>query len=240
MSFLPRPLGDVGRGDDGAGGAVAHAAAVVEAERLGHRRGIEHGVDGDLVAQVRLGVLGAVVVALDGDVRHGVLEVLGVDLVLGAIGGGELGEAPRCRGVGVDHVVERPAPALRQAAVAGVLELLHAHGERDVGGAGGHRVDRAAERLGAAGAVVLHPRHRDEGQPQRHRQRGRRLADVLLLDCGGEPRGVDLLGVDAGVGDSLGVGLHHQVVGLLVPALAELGAAHAEDDDLVLDALCHG
>ena len=238
--LLAEAPGDLRRGDDGAGGAVAHPAAVEQAQRLGHRRCVEHGVDRDLVAQVRLGIARAVVVALDRDVRHGALEVLGLDLVLGAVGGGELGEAAGRGSVRVGHVVEGPASALRQAAVAGILELLDAECERNVGGAGRHGVDGAAEGLGAAGAVVLDARHRNERQPQRHRQRGCRLADVLLLDRRGKPGGVDLLGVDAGVGDGLGVGLHHQVVGLLVPALAELGAAHADDDDLVLDAFCHG
>ena len=65
------------------------------------------------------------------------------------------------------------------------------------------------------------------------------LADVLLLDRGREPGGVDLVLVDAGVGERLLEGLDHQVVGLLVPALAELRAAHAEDGDLVLDASGH-
>ena len=42
--LLAEAPGDLRRGDDGAGRAVAHAAAVVEAERLGHHRRIEHGV----------------------------------------------------------------------------------------------------------------------------------------------------------------------------------------------------
>ena len=238
-SFLPEAPGDLRRGDDGAGGAVGDAAAVVEAQGLGDHRRVQHGVDVDLVGEVRLGVAVAVVVALDRDVRHGPLQVLRRLAVLGAVGGGELGERAGRRQVRPPHGVERAAPALRQAAVAGVLELLHAERQRDVGRAGGHGVDRAAERLGAAGAVVLHPRHRDVGQPQRHRQRHARLADVLLLDGRGEPRRLDLVLVDAGVGDGLLEGLHHQVVGLLVPALAELGAAHAEDRDLVADAGCH-
>jgi hypothetical protein len=62
---------------------------------------------------------------------------------------------------------------------------------------------------------------------------------VLLLDRGAEPGRVDLLALDAGVGQRLLEGLDHQVLRIAVPALAELRAAHAEDDDLVLDAACH-
>src|SRR6185312_6331359 len=100
------------------------------------QRRVEDGLLRDLVAQVRLRVARPVIVALDGYVRHGALQVLGVHTMLGAIGGGELGEAAGRRGIRVGHVVERAAPALRQAAVAGVLQLLDTEGEGNVGGAG--------------------------------------------------------------------------------------------------------
>ena len=50
-----------------------------------------------------------------------------------------------------------------------------------------------------------------KGKPQRDRQRHGGLADVLLLDGGRQPGRVDLLGLDAGVGQRFGVGLDHQV-----------------------------
>ena len=62
---------------------------------------------------------------------------------------------------------------------------------------------------------------------------------MLLLDRGGEPRRLDLVLLDAGVGDRFLEGLDHEVVGLAVPALAEFGAAHAENGDFVADATCH-
>src|ERR1700754_4138426 len=60
-----------------------------------------------------------------------------------------------------------------------------------------------------------------------------------LVDRRREPGGVELLGVDAGVGDAFLVGLEHQLFGARVPTLAELGAAHSENRDLVLDTPCH-
>jgi hypothetical protein len=106
--------------------------------------------------------------------RHRALQVRLVHLVLRAVGRWRAGRTRRAPTAFAHHMVERAAVALRQAAIARVLELLDAERQRDVGGARGHRVARAAERLGAAGAVVLDPRHRDVGQPQRDRQRDRR------------------------------------------------------------------
>ena len=63
---------------------------------------------------------------------------------------------------------------------------------------------------------------------------------MLVLDGGAEPRRLDLVALDAGVLRRLLEGLHHQVLGIGVPALTELRAAHAEDDDLVLDSGSHG
>jgi hypothetical protein len=40
--------------------------------------------------------------------------------------------------------------------------------------------------------------------------------------------------------ERFGVGLDHQVFGVHVPALAEFRAAHAENGDLVANALGHG
>ena len=62
---------------------------------------------------------------------------------------------------------------------------------------------------------------------------------MLLLDRRREPRGVDLAWSRCRHPRRLLIGLDHQVVGIAVPALAEFGAAHAEDRDLVPDALGH-
>src|SRR5260221_6425164 len=230
---------DLGRGDDGGGGAVADAAAIEEAERLSHHRRLQHGVVGDLVLQMRLRIAAAIVVALHRDMRHRLLEVVARHAVLGAVGGGELGEAAGRRDIGPEHRIERAAPALRQPAIAGVLELFDAERQRDVAGAGGNGVGRAAERLGTRGAIVLDAGHRDVRQPERHGERHARLAYMLLLDRGREPCRVDLAGLDAGVLRRLLIGLDDEVVGVAIPALAELRAAHAEDRDLVPDALGH-
>jgi hypothetical protein len=124
-SFCPGSR-DLGRGDDGAGRTVTDSAAVVQAQRRGDGHGLQHVVVGDRIAQVRLGVQRGVGVALDRDVRHRALEILLVGTVLGAVGGSELRERSRRRQIRPEQVVQRTAAALRQAAVAGVLQLLDA------------------------------------------------------------------------------------------------------------------
>ena len=170
---------------------------------------------------------------------HRLLQVARVAAVLGYIRARKLGEAAGRRKIGPEHRVERAARTLRQAAVAGVLELLHAERERDIAGSGSNRVDRAAKSFGAAGAVVLHPRHRNEGQSQSLGERNAGLAHMLLLDRSGEPGGLDLVLPDAGVHDRLLEGFDHQIVGFLVPALAEFRTAHAENRNLVTYAASH-
>src|SRR6185312_1507594 len=107
------------------------------------------------------------------------------------------------------------------------------------GGARRDRIDGAAEGLGAAGAEILHPRHRNEGQPQRGRERHRRLADVLFFDGGCEPGRIDLPGFNTGILYPFGEGFDHQVGGVAFPALAEFRAAHAEDGNLVTNSGGH-
>ena len=133
-----------------------------------------------------------------------------------------------------------PAGALRQSAVAGVLELLAAEGEGDVARAGGDRVHRTAECLGAARAEVLDPGHRDVGKAQGDGERQAARSDVDGLDRGREPGRLDPILLDARIGEALGERLDHQVLGLHVPPLAELGASHPENCDLVLDSTGHG
>ncbi len=230
---------DLGCGDDRAGRAVADAAAVVQAQRRGDGHRLQHVFFGDRVAQVRLRVVLRVRVALHRDVGHRALQVGHRHAVLGGIGRGQLRERAGRGGVGQPQVVGDAARAHRQAAVAGVLQLLDAEREHDVVGARGHGVGGATQRLGAGGAGVLDARGGDARQAQCTGQRAGGLADVVLFEADAEPRGLDLLEADAGVEQSLVEGFEHQLVGAAVPALAEARATHAEDGDLVADAAGH-
>ena len=204
---------DLGRRDDRARGAVADAAAVEQAERVGDHRRSEYLFDRDAVAQVRLRVLGAVLVALPRDVRHRALEVVDRVAVLGGVGGRELRECARRREAGLPEVLERALGALRQAPEAGVLELLDAHRERDVDRAGRDRIaaprsasvpvahrfsTRVTGTFGSRNAI-------DSGSPD--------LRRALLLVEDAEPGRLDAVALDAGVGERLGERLDHQVVG---------------------------
>src|SRR3569623_2155238 len=62
---------------------------------------------------------------------------------------------------------------------------------------------------------------------------------MLLLDGGGEPGRIDLLGLAPGVFDTFSESLDHQVGGGAFPAFAEFRAAHAEDGNLVADSGGH-
>ena len=162
---------DFRRRDDGASRPVRHAAAVEEAQRLGDDRRAEHLLHRHLVLQMRLGIARAVVVALDRNMRDGALEIFLRDAVLGAIGGGELREIAGRGRVRPPLRIEYAAAALREAAIAGVLELLDAERQRDVGRARGDRIDRAAKGVGAGGAKIFHARDGDLRQAQRDRKR---------------------------------------------------------------------
>ena len=60
-----------------------------------------------------------------------------------------------------------------------------------------------------------------------------------LVDGGGEPRRLELVLVDARVGQAFLEGFEHQLLGAAVPAFAEFRATHAENGDLVLDTPSH-
>ena len=115
------------------------------------------------------------------------------------VGRAELRERARRREARMPEVFERALGALGQAAEARVLEFFDAHRERDVDRAGGNRIRRAAQRLGARCAEILDARHRHVRQAQRHRQRQPRLAHALLLVEHAEPRGLDAVALDARV-----------------------------------------
>ena len=59
--------GDLGRCDHNGAAAVGDDAAVHEVERIGDDAGVDHVLDGDRVAEERLGVHGGVVAHGDGD-----------------------------------------------------------------------------------------------------------------------------------------------------------------------------
>ena len=112
-------------------------------------------------------------------------------------------------------------------------------GERDIGGARGDRVDRAAERLRAAGAVILDAGHRDVGQAQRDRERHGRLADCCSsIAVASQAASICFVSMPASASASA-IRLDHQLLGVHVPALAEFRAAHAENGDLVANARGH-
>src|SRR3546814_6378168 len=81
---------------------------------------------------MRLGIFRAIGVALDRNMRHRALEVVLADAVDAAVRARKLGEIARRRSGDADHVVRRAARADGQPAIAGVLELLGAHRQRDV------------------------------------------------------------------------------------------------------------
>ena len=88
----PEPARDVRGRDDRAGGAVGHAAAVVEAKRVGDHRRLENRLHVDRLAQMRARVLRRVLMALPAHMRHRALEVVAVEAMLGDVGAGQLGE----------------------------------------------------------------------------------------------------------------------------------------------------
>ena len=67
-------------------------------------------------------------------------------------------------------------------------------------------------------------------------KRVRRVGRVALMEAAAKERGVY---GHTGIGQRLGIGLHHQPVSADVPALAEAGAAHADDGHLVANAARH-
>lgn len=120
-----------------------------------------------------------------------------------------------------------------EALIPAVLDLLGADGHRDVVRSRGHRVDRAAQRLGAGRAVVLDPGHRLVVQLQRPGQSD--PAHPALRRP--EPIGVDIVLGDARRGERLRRRINDEIVEPLLPLLGELGAAHPDDGHFVADAV---
>ena len=155
------------------------------------------------------------------------------------IGPGELREGAGRGAIGHPQIVVQTLGAERQPAVAGVLELLDADGERNIASARGHGIGRSAQGLGAGGAHVLDAGDGDAIEPQRVGGGQRAVAHVDVVERIADPRRLDLVALDPGIGQRLGEGLDHQPIGTHIPALAKAGAAHADNGDLVLDTLCH-
>ncbi len=141
--------------------------------------------------------------------------------MLCTVGRGQLGEVPRGRARGGPLGIQRASEAARKAAVARVLELLHPERERDITGAGGNRINRAPEGFRARGAEVLDPSHCDVRQAERRGEGKATLANIDFFVVGGEPGGVQLATVDARIKERFFIGLHHELLGAALPALAE-------------------
>ena len=224
-------VGVLGPDDDGRRRPVRHAGAVEDAEGAGHQRRGADGLLGDLLAELGPGVAGAVEVVLPGDAGHDVLELGVVDAVLPGVGRGQQREHG-----GSGHGRRGAVAAVEvddEAGVAGVLQLLHTGGHDHVIRSGGDCVTSVPERLGAGGAEVLHPGDRLVVELERAGQREARQARRHRP----EPEGVDVGQGDPRGGRRLLHRFDEEVVDALVPVLAEGGAAHPDDGDLVPDSV---
>src|SRR5262249_35644470 len=202
--------------------------AVEETERPGDDRRLQHLLDRDLRAQVRLVVLRAVGVVLHRDPGERLTtEAEGVHVAVG----GEGEEARRGVTAGEQRMAEP-----RDAAAAAVLQLLGAEDEDDVVHAGGDREAGVAEGVRAGRTVVLDARDRPPVEPERIRQRGGRLPPARSREVRAEVAGLDLRRVDARVVVGRERGVAAQLLVAAVVALTELGAPDPDDGDPVLHA----
>ena len=117
---------------------------------------------------MRLGILGAIGMAFDGDMRHGLLEVVLGDAVFRRVGRGKLSEIAGRRADDANHVEHAAARPHRQTAVPRVFQFLDTHGERNISRAGGDGINGTAEGVRARGAVVFYLGHADIIESQRH------------------------------------------------------------------------
>ena len=154
-------LRDLGRRDDDGRRTVGHRAGVEPSERPSDHRRLERRLHRDLAAEVCLGVLGAVGVVLDRNAR----EVFARPAALRERARRrhrEQRRGARRRHEGRDRVAEH----VREPVRALVGDLLDTAREHDVVHAGRDGEARVAERVHAAGAVVLDPRGGDSVQAQ--------------------------------------------------------------------------
>ena len=218
-------LGDIRARDDRAGRAVAVAAAVIQAKRRGDQRCLEHLIDCDDIVEMRLGAQRAVGVVLDGDLgKHGLALLIGQAVLL-EIRLRDQGEGAGRVAARLTHGIQAATDA--EAAGTSVLELLCADRHGDVahtaldGEAGvdeGNVASRAPVLIAGDGNTV-------------HLQRVRHRRTRAVVGCVGvgKVRDLDVLRADAGVLERLEGRLNDEVLQAGVPALAKLGAAHAND-----------
>ena len=229
VGVLQRVLGPH---DDRGGRTVGDTGAVVHAEPTGHERRVADGLHRDFLAELRPRVAGAVVVVLPRDAGEHLAHLRLVEAVLLAVAGRAHREH-RGRGERAAGAVGRRLGRADEALVAAVLDLLDADRHRDVVRAARDRVRGVAQRLRRGRAEVLDVRDRLVVQLQRTGERHAAHA----RHRGAEPVRVDVVLRDAGRGEGGLVGVDEEIVGALVPLLAERRAAHADDGDAVLDAV---
>src|SRR5882757_8345588 len=220
-------------GQDHGGGAVGHRRAVGALQRPRHERVLVRGIAaelvGELLLEVRIGILGAVLVRLYRDLGEGV----GLVAVALEIGRGDLAEdAGEARlDVGLFGDIRGLDQHLARLRAVELGHLLDAHHQHEARLAGGQRVQPHVDRGRAGGAGILDPRAGLEAQVRvrLQRQGGVELlaheAAIHVADIDD----VDVLGLDASVGDSLAGGLHDQRFAGLAVELAEFSVGPSDD-----------
>ena len=212
------------------GGAVALGRAVVEAERFDHGRRVEHVLNGDLVAQLRLRIAHTVVVVLDRHHRQMLTSRRGFVEVAVHVQREVRGRDDADRVV-PRHVARQTHPLPERAARRRLAHLVGTGHEHDVEHAAGHAVDAVADGVVAGRARVLDACHRHVEQAARVGEDARREP------VGGgelaEPRGVDVGSVEPLVDavERFGHGHRDQVLDAELEVLTEVGHARSDDRD---------
>ena len=164
-------------------------------------------------------------VVLDGDLRQVLTPgAVGLEVLRGAQREPAGGRGRQAAHAGHGHAGTGHAAILR------LVEADHEHG---VVHAARHREHAVAERIRAGGAVVHHHAHRAVV----HLEGVGDLGGALRRILGAAEDRLDLRVrvLETGVGIGLVGRLDDHVLRILVPVLAELAAAHADDGDLVPD-----
>jgi hypothetical protein len=58
---------------------------------------------------------------------------------------------------------------------------------------------------------------------------------MLFLDRGGEPCRFNLAFLDARIGEGFDIGFDHEIFRVIIPAFAEIRAAHSENGNFILN-----
>ena len=90
--IIPQRARDLRSGDDGGGGPVAHAAAVVQAQRPGDHGSVDYLLLVDFTLEMRLGIQGSVVVVFRRNLGQGSFAFVVPNVVLMEITGGGHGK----------------------------------------------------------------------------------------------------------------------------------------------------